>query len=221
MSTDRSAPTLEFEIMGASAIAYAALPTIGFALRVTSANSVPIQAISLSVQIRIAPASRSYDTESKARLMELFGTPDRWGTTLNTFLWTHAPLQVPAFSDAIEVTIPVACTYDFDVAVTKYLDGVRDGEIALAFLFSGTVFYRDSDERLQTCRISWESDAAFAFPVQVWHDAMNLYFPDTAWLRVGREQFDRLYAYRCARGLLTWESTVDALLETAAVSEEG
>ena len=34
------------------------------------------------------------------------------------------------------------CTYDFDVSGATYLHALRDGEVPLLFLFSGTVFCR-------------------------------------------------------------------------------
>lgn len=203
-------PDLTFTVIGAAAIPYAAAPSIGFALRIES--DVPVRAAALTAQIRIAPAARGYDPESQARLMELFGEPERWATNVHGFVWTHAALPVGPFDRETDVTLSVACTYDFDVSVVKYLDGLRSGEIPLEFLFSGNVFYRGADDGLQTCRLSWDKEASYRMPVSVWRDMMDSYFPDTAWLRLGREQFDRLYAFRCARGLLSWEATLDALL---------
>jgi len=49
-------------------------------------------------------------------------------------------------------------------------------------------------------------------PVRVWRDVMDRYFPSSAWLRLSREVFDRLYAYRVRHTLLSWDETVDALL---------
>ncbi len=213
-------PELSFAVTDAAAIEYAAVPTVGFALRISSDNGIPVQAISLNVQVRISPAGRAYDQVSQARLVELFGEPQRWSTTLNAFLWTHATLHVSAFTGVTEVMLPVPCTYDFEVAVAKYFDGVQGGDIPLALLFSGNVFYRGAGGMLQTCRLSWEKEAAYQFPVRVWRDMMDLYFPDTAWLRLGKQHFDRLYAYRCAHALLSWEDTIDGLLRLAAAPEQ-
>jgi hypothetical protein len=44
---------------------------------------------------------------------------------------------------------------------------------------------------------------------------MDRVFGDRPWLRLHRETFDRLYAYRARHALGTWEATVDALLEEA------
>ena len=36
--------------------------------------------------------------------------------------------------------------FDFNIAATKYFDGLDDGEVPLEFLFSGSTFYRDEDD---------------------------------------------------------------------------
>jgi hypothetical protein len=41
---------------------------------------------------------------------------------------------------------------------------------------------------------------------------MDRYFPGSAWLRLERETFDRLYAYRSRHALPSWEHTLDHLL---------
>jgi hypothetical protein len=51
--------------------------------------------------------------------------------------------------------------------------------------------------------------------VALWREAMERHFPGAAWLRLGRESFERLTAYKARNTLLTWEQTVDALLEEA------
>jgi len=44
---------------------------------------------------------------------------------------------------------------------------------------------------------------------------MDRVFPGSAWLRLDKERFDRLHAYRARRTLLTWEDAVDSLLNSA------
>jgi hypothetical protein len=204
-----AAPRLTFAILSAEAVRYAAVPTVSFGLHIESGGE--INALMLSAQIRIAAPARAYDEATQRRLVDLFGEPEGWGRTLRSLLWTHATLLVPAFAGETTVALPVACTYDFDVAATKYFHGVVDGEIPLDFLFSGTVFYTE-ERALRTARISWESEARYGMPVAVWEEAVESCFPGTAWLRVRRDVFDRLAAYRTARMLPTWESVFDDLL---------
>ena len=48
---------------------------------------------------------------------------------------------------------------------------------------------------------------------------MDLYFPDSAWLRLRRDTFDALHRFRGREALTTWEETVDLLLLRAAAAE--
>jgi hypothetical protein len=42
---------------------------------------------------------------------------------------------------------------------------------------------------------------------------MEEHFPNSAWLYLKRDIFDRLYKYRRQNGMATWEQTVEALLD--------
>ena len=61
----------------------------------------------------------------------------------------------------MHVDLPVPCSFDFNVAATKYFYGLEGGEVPLAFLFSGTVFYRDADDFLQMEQIPWSKEAEY------------------------------------------------------------
>jgi hypothetical protein len=204
-------PALRFAVEGAEAVRFAAAPTVAFALRLESDR--PLRSVLLAVQLRIAATRRAYAAEEQDRLVELFGEPERWGTTLRSLLWTHETVLVPAFDGSTVVELPVACTYDFEVASAKYLNALAGGEVPLELLFSGSVFFDSPDGSLSTTRISWESEAAYGLPVAVWREALEHHFPGEAWVRVRREVFDRLYAFRAARALPTWDATLEALLE--------
>jgi predicted alpha-1,6-mannanase (GH76 family) len=41
---------------------------------------------------------------------------------------------------------------------------------------------------------------------------MDEYYPNTAWLCLSREVFDRLHQYKIDRGLPTWEQAVESML---------
>jgi hypothetical protein len=127
-------------------------------------------------------------------------------------LWTHTVLQVPRFSGSTVVDMPVPCTYDLEVVATKYFYALEGGEVPLEFLFSGTVFYAAEDGRLQTARISWEKEAEFRLPVQLWKEMMEHYFPNSAWIRLRKDAFDELYDYKVRKGFPTWEAAVESLL---------
>ena len=206
-----SIPDLAFAVTGAGRLEYAAVPTLRLALGISSAGAA-VRSILIDVQIRIAATRRAYGHESDDRLFELFGPRADWGTTLRSLLWTRTTLVVPPFSGATEVDLLVPCTYDLDVAAAKYLGALRDGDVPLELLFSGSVFYSAPDGRLQTARLSWDLEAEYRLPVAVWRATMDAHFPDSAWLRLDRESHDRLAAYKSRRALPTWAAVVDELL---------
>ena len=103
-----------------------------------------MHAIALRCQVRIEPLRRGYSDEEAAGLLDLFGPRERWATTQHTFLWLHTTAMVQGFTGATQVDLPLECTYDFEVAASKYLHALRDGTVPLLFLFSGTVFSKGS-----------------------------------------------------------------------------
>ncbi len=130
-------------------------------------------------------------------------------------LWTHVNAVVPPFSGETTVDLPVPCTFDFNVATTKYFHGLADGEIPLAFLFSGTIFHRAHESGLRVAQISWDKEAHFRLKVDVWQQMMDLYYPNGAWLRLRRDVFERLNDFKMRAGLPTWEATLESLLNSA------
>jgi hypothetical protein len=205
-------PQLAFAIEEAVVQERAATPTLRLSVRVERTDGGPVRSIALQAQIRIAAPRRGYDGQTQERLLELFGPPDQWGRTLHSLLWTHATVMVGPFDGATMVALPIPCTYDFDVAAAKYLHALRDGNVPLELLFSGAVFAPGADGRLQITQIASDCEASFALPVALWREAVARTFGDTAWLRLDRATFDRLYAYRARHVLGTWEATIEALL---------
>ena len=208
-------PELDFRVEGAEVLEFAAVPSLLFKLRIENLEEEPIRSVALNTQIRIAATQRHYDAVEQERLRELFGEPSRWRDTLRSLLWTHTVVQVGPFSGSTVVDMPVPCTYDLEVVGAKYFYALEDGEVPLEFLFSGTVFYAGEGGRLQVERISWEKEAEFRLPVRLWKEMMEHYFPNSAWIRLRKDAFDRLYDYKVRRGLLTWEATVEALLRAS------
>jgi hypothetical protein len=207
----QSLPRLAFTVESADAVRFAAAPTVAFVLGVESDK--PVRSISLNAQIRIVPTRRGYDLNDQERLIELFGTPERWGETLRGFLWTNTTFVVPPFEGSTQIELPVSCSYDLEVAAAKYFHALGDGDVPLEFLFSGTVFYLGDGGTLRTAQISWECEAQFALPVRIWRLAMENHFPGSAWLRLREDVFERLVAYKGQRGLPTWETTLTELLD--------
>lgn len=203
-------PELGFAVEAAEPLEHAAVPTLRFALRIDSRDGRPIRSILLDTQIQIAARRRPYDAAAHDRLFELFGPVANWGTSLRTLLWTRTTLVVPPFTGTTTVDLHVPCSYDLEVVASRYFDALADGEVPLEFLFSGTVF---AGTPLQATRISWEEEAEYRLPVQVWKETMDRHFRGTAWLRLGKDAFDRLSAYKSRRALASWDEAVDGLLE--------
>ncbi|MEA2254928.1 MAG: hypothetical protein QOG35_973 [Solirubrobacteraceae bacterium] len=207
-----SIPELAVVVRDAERMEHTAVPTLRFSLGVESADGRPIRSVLLDTQIRIAPRRRAYDASATDRLFDLFGPRENWGTTMNSLLWTRTTLVVPPFTAATVVELPVVCTYDLEVAASRYFDALGGGHVPLELLFSGSLFYSGAAGQLQTARLSWEHEAEYRLPVAVWRETMERHFAGTAWLRLEKDRFDRLAAYRSRHALARWEDVVDALL---------
>jgi hypothetical protein len=210
-------PDLSFRIESSLPLPYSATPTIAFGLEVK--NSDPqevIHTVSLRCQVRLEVTRRQYNDEEQERLRDLFGEPARWGQTLRGMLWANVNTTVPLFHASTIVDLQVPCTFDFNVAVTKYFDGLSGGDVPLCFLFSGTVFHADPKGALKAAPISWSKEANYRMPVQIWKNMMELYYPNTAWMNLRREVFERLNRYKTTQGLPTLEMALDRLLDENA-----
>lgn len=206
-------PDLNFSVDGAEAVAYAASPMLSFRLSIN--NDKPeerIQSVALRCQIQIETTRRKYSPEEQEQLLDLFGTPERWGRTLRSMLWAHASAMVPPFQHETVVDLPVPCTFDFNVAATKYFAGLEDGEVPLIFLFSGTVFFESEHNGLQVEQISWNKEARYRLPVRVWREMMDHYYPNTAWLCLRRDVFEQLSRYKMEHGIPTWDQVLESII---------
>ena len=207
-------PDLTFRIESAEAAQMSAAPQIIFKLLVTNADPAEaIHSVMLRCQIQMEVTRRRYSTEEQRHLHDLFGEPERWSQTLRSLLWTHVNVNIPAFAGETLVDLPIPCTFDFNVGATKYFHGLDNGLVPLCIMFSGTVFYTRESESLQAAPISWDKETRFSLPVKVWRDMMDAHYPNSAWLRVRRDIFDRLYEYKVRHGIPTWEQALERMLE--------
>jgi hypothetical protein len=212
-------PDLDFKVIGLEPDARGLTPLLTFTLEVTNTPAdQEIQSAPVQAQIQIEAPRRTYNAREKEKLSDIFGPPEQWGKTLRGQFWTHAQTVVRPFSGKTTVHLPVPCTFDLNVLAAKYFYALEDGDIPLLFLFSGTVFYQNAEGRLQVQQVSWNKECTFRVPVKTWRALMDHHFPNTAWVTLHRDAFERLYAFRRARGLMSWDETIDALL--AAQSAE-
>ncbi len=205
-------PDLSFRIEEAIVVSFAAAPTLAFKLRIENTAGQTIHTVALRCQIQIEATRRRYTEEEQSRMRDLFGNPDRWSQTLRSLLWTNTSVVVPSFQGTTLVDLLIPCTFDFNVAATKYFEGLTEGDIPLLLMFSGTVFYADLDDALQVAPISWEQETKFKLPVKVWRDMMDSYYPNSVWLSLRRDVFERLYQYKTQHGIPTWEQALEKVL---------
>jgi hypothetical protein len=211
-------PDLQLTVEGAEVVQFAAAPLLAFKVRIVNTpDDEIVHTVALRAQILVEVSRRKYDSNEQARLLDLFGEPDRWGQTLRSLLWTHASVVVPGFTGSVLADIPVACTFDFNVAATKYFHGVTGGDLPLCFQFSGTVFYMGEDGTLQVAPISWDKESKYRLPVKVWKDLMDAHYPNSAWLSLRRDTFEKLSQFKRREGIPTWDEALDRAL--AAVPE--
>jgi Family of unknown function (DUF6084) len=208
---ETTVPDLHFQVESVASTRSAITPQLTFKLRITNSEGNAIHSVALRAQVQIDPVRRRYTPAEQEHLKELFGEPERWSSSLHPLLWTNTNVTVPGFTGSTVVDVPVPCTFDFNVAVTKYIFGLEEGEIPTSLLFSGTVFHA-AQAGLQVQQIPWDREASYRMPVSVWKEMMDIYYPNTAWLCLSRESFERLYAYRARHGIPTWEQTFERLL---------
>lgn len=206
-------PDLSITVASAEAVPFAVTPSIAFAMHLKNADSNErLHTVVLRCQIQVEVARRKYTANDQEKLRDLFGEPERWGQTLRPLLWTHASVVVPQFTGSTSVSMHVPCTFDFNIAATKYFNGLADGDIPLCLMFSGTVFYEDVEGSLRIAPISWDKETRFRLPLKTWQDMMDIYYPNIAWLSLRRDVFELLHDYKVRHGIPSWEQTIEKML---------
>ncbi len=127
-------------------------------------------------------------------------------------LWTNTAVVIPPFREHTAVDLPVPCTFDMTVATTKFFNAIESGFAPLTLLFSGTVFYTGDGGDLCVAQIPWSKETSYALPVAAWKKMMDEHYPNTAWLCLRRDVFERLHQYKTDRGIPTWEQALESML---------
>ncbi len=207
-------PDLNFRVIGVEAASQGVLPLLRFRLEIENpAKDEIIQSVMLQAQVQLQCPQRAYGPAEKANLVELFGKPENWGQTLRNRLWTHTSTVVGSFCGRTETMLPVPCSFDLNLAATKYLYALQDGEVSLLFLFAGTAFYSGPAGRLQVQMIPRDKECTWRMPISVWREMMDHHWPNSAWLMVHRDLFDRLVSFKRSRGLVSWDDALAHLLD--------
>ncbi len=180
-------PELAFTVVDIAPEPYAAAPNLLARLRVEETTGERVHALALRCQVRIEPQRRRYDDTEERALLDLFGDRTRFAQTLKPFPWLHASTMVAGLHRGHRDR-PAAAVH---VRLrgrrgTTYLHALRDGEIPLLFLFSGTVFTRGATG-FSVAQVPWDPEARYRMPVAVWRDLMEAHFPGTEWMRMRRD----------------------------------
>jgi hypothetical protein len=214
-------PEPTFAVQDVDFVPFAAGPTLRFRFLVREPSEREVYTIALSIQINIDPARRGYDAPTRERLYELFGEPERWPATTRSFFWTRVDSMIQGFvgETAFEVVVP--CTYDLEVAASRYMSALPDGAVPLSLHFSGRVFYRGDSDRLQVVPVPWSGSAQCELPVAVWQGMIAHHYPHAGWIRLHADTLDLLGRYRARRGLTSFDASVVELLASAPMTEQG
>ncbi|MEO7352497.1 MAG: DUF6084 family protein [Marmoricola sp.] len=191
---------------------YAATPQLTARVRIEESTGQVVHAMALRCQVRIEPQRRGYTKPDEIGLSSLFGNRDRWKDTLRPFLWMQCSTTVQGFTGVTEADLPLPCTYDFEVAGSRFLHAVGEGTIPLCLMFSGTIFLKGGTSGFAVEQIPWDCDARYDLPVSVWQDMMRAHFPNLGWIKLDRDVLDQIADYRTRHGLTSWEETVQHLL---------
>ena len=136
-------------------------------LGIRNHSVMPVHSIRLHTQIQIEPGRRPYTPAEKSALLDVFGTPEQWRSSIRPLMWACADVVVGSFtaSNLTDLQFPICSEFGFSAG--KYLAGLQEGEIPLSFLFSGMIFFA-ARERPQVAPIPWDTEARFRLPVSAW-----------------------------------------------------
>ena len=210
-------PELAFQVRGADPVSSAISPTIAIHTDIISdPPEQPIQSVLLNYQIQIEAPKRRYVAAEQSRLLDLFGEAERWGQTLRSLLWANLTTNIPGFTGAIGVDLMAPCTLDFNDAAVKYFNGVDDAAVPVSLHMSGTIFYRADGGLLQAAPIPWNTEARFTMSAAIWKQCIDLHCPNTSWIALRRDNFERLRDFQVRHGLPTFDAAIERALEAKA-----
>ena len=212
-------PELNFAIENAEPVPYSATPLIALKLRIDNGDPAEqIHGILLQCQIRIEPARRRYSPPEQAGMLDLFGEPERWSQTLRSTLWTHVKYErsrLHRFDDGRPAS-PLLVRLQH--RGHEVFPRARSGRSA-----ARPAVQRDRVLPAPGTRRAGRADSlgkGGALPAAgaVWKQVVDQHYPNTAWLALRRDIFDRLHEYKMRHSIPTWEQAFEQLL--AQVGQE-
>ena len=208
----------EFEVIGVEAIPFAAAPTLEFTLRATEPAGGEVYTIALCSQIQIEPARRTYDDETRTRLSELFGTPERWAATTHSFMWGQVDMLVPSFTGSTEFKLQVRAA-----TTSRSRRPATSTRCRTATSRSTSTSAARSSTRTLTAVCS--SSRSLGSARRSSDAGLGLarhgreYYPHAAWLAVHAETLDRVLRLRAQRGMTSFDATISMLLDRFEAGE--
>ncbi|MDG3005447.1 DUF6084 family protein [Paludisphaera mucosa] len=209
-------PDLSFHIEGVEPVLFAASPLLAFKTRVTNRIAGErVRSGMLRCRVDIDPARRVHDADERDRLHDLFDRPERWGRTLRALPWAEVVLYLPSFQDSVVVDVLVPCSGDLELSTTRYLFGLRGGDVNVGLSFRGTVLHDSNDRGLQVALTVQDEASRVRLPLNTWREMMDHYYPNSGWLRLRSDLYERLSRHKTLGGHATLEQALDSLLTGA------
>jgi hypothetical protein len=186
----------------------AAVPSLRFAVEAADESGREVYTVALTTHVQIDADRRSYDPESRARLLDLFGEDERIPQTAGPLKLARVETLVPAFSGSVQFELEVPVSGDLELAAARYLASLSGGAVPLTFLFNGRIFYRGAADRLQVTLVPWSSSARFRLPVATWRDLIERRYAACGFVRLQADTVDALRRRRAELGLPTFDATI-------------
>jgi hypothetical protein len=64
------------------------------------------------------------------------------------------------------------------------------------------------------------AEARYKLPVKLWREMMDSYYPNSVWINLHKDVFERLYRYKMQHGLLNWEQALERILARIRAEDE-
>jgi hypothetical protein len=206
-------PAPEFTISGVGADPYAATPALRFAIDVTDPSGREIYTIALAAQVQIDGDRRAYDAETRERLHDLFGEPERIPQTAGPVQVGRVETLVPSFRAAGSFTLVVPFSGDVELAASRYLASLSGGTVPLTFNFNGSIFYCGDADRLQVTLVPWSCDARYRLRLADWHALIEQRYAAGGFVCVHADTLEALRRRRMELGLATFDATIREALQ--------
>ena len=126
-------------------------------------------------------------------------------------------MLLPSFTGSTTFDLRIPCSYDLEVAATKYFYSLPGGHVPLTLVFSGSIFYKGDAGRLQVVQIPWDLSARFRLPLKVWRETIDHHYAASSWIRLHTDTLDRLRQRVVDRGLPSFDHAAVDLTEDTAI----